>query len=172
MNDQARPRPTFTGAAADLQRRELLEHYARKDPTAFFQIDVFVDQDPEDDLMLPDSDGDALSGGARCELMTGNYAVRVLITAGATQKQVLRGLKKARAWVKRDYAHMDAEASRVMEYASRAIDCPRCGPRPDGMHDRLCQYPDGRPTELTADEVRRVLQLMHTLQTIENGLPF
>lgn len=80
---------------------ELLEHYAGKDPTAFYQFDGFAGVHG-DDVLRPDDDGDSIMGGGTYELMTGAYAVRVLVTRGTPEAVAVRLLKKIRKSIKRN----------------------------------------------------------------------
>ncbi len=79
---------------------ELLEHYAGKPVTAFYQYDGFVIAGRSDDIMRPDRDGDCLMGSATYELMSGGPAVRILVTQGTSRKDAVRLLKKLRRWIK------------------------------------------------------------------------
>lgn len=79
---------------------ELLEHYAGKPVTAFYQYDGFVIAGRGDDVMRPDRDGDCLMGGTTHELMSGGPAVRILVTRGTSRKDAVRLLKKLRRWIK------------------------------------------------------------------------
>jgi hypothetical protein len=80
-------------------KAELLARYAEKIPCRFAQFDVFTNQGGGDDVMRPDDDGDCLFSGLTTELMTGLYAVRVLVTEGTPTSEALRALQKITAWV-------------------------------------------------------------------------
>jgi len=75
------------------RKRALLKHYQTRNPVTFFQLDGFVNVDG-DCVMRPDADGDWLSAGLTDELMTGAYAVRILITKGTSAKDALRLIRK------------------------------------------------------------------------------
>ena len=75
-------------------RDELLAQYARREPVAFVQIDGFAGVPPQDDVMRPDEDGDAVMLGETFELMSGAYAVRVLVTRGTDATTARRLLRK------------------------------------------------------------------------------
>ena len=80
---------------------KLLEHYAHRDPTAFFQFDGWaLGPDGGDSVMRPDADGDCLTSSQTYELMTGGPSVRVLVTRGTSRPDAVRLLKKLRRWVK------------------------------------------------------------------------
>ncbi|GFP24783.1 hypothetical protein HKBW3S43_01045 [Candidatus Hakubella thermalkaliphila] len=81
-------------------KKELLEHYATREPQAFFQFDGFADVE-EDCVMKPDKDGDCLFSRVTHELMTGTYRVRVLITPGTSKEKALALLQKISGWIKR-----------------------------------------------------------------------
>ena len=71
---------------------ELIEHYCSKKPTAFYQVDFFMDC-PPDPVMDPDKEGDALTAGQTFELMNG-AGIRVLISTNVSHKDITRGLTK------------------------------------------------------------------------------
>jgi hypothetical protein len=130
-------------------KRELLDHYATHEPVLFGQLDGFFVPGSADDVLRPDADGDSLTAGHTHELMTGIYAVRVLITAGTTQRDAVRLLRKIADWVESD----------GLAALTDVGDCPRCG-RITGRHHPLCEYFDGTPTELTDAEIQRVLAVL------------
>lgn len=69
-----------------------LKHYLEKEPMLFIQADAFIDA-PEDDLLTPDADGNAVTGSGTWELMTGAPEVRLLMRADINKTEALRGLK-------------------------------------------------------------------------------
>ncbi len=81
--------------------------------------------------MVPDSDGDWLSGGLSWDLMQGS-TVRVMVDPQATKEQVLRQLRKMRKWVKngclddirRDAQHDEANTAEppICSGATVAVD--------------------------------------------------
>lgn len=74
-------------------RDELLAHYARREPVAFMQFDGFSGV-PLEDVTTPDQEGDAVMAGETFELMSGAYAVRVLISRGTDAPTAERLLTK------------------------------------------------------------------------------
>lgn len=83
-------------------KSELLEHYARATPHRFCQFDCFLNVGEGDDIVKPDKDGDSLFNGETYELMSGQVAVRVLITPETAKEDALRALEKIRDWIDRD----------------------------------------------------------------------
>lgn len=82
-------------------KAELLAHYARTQPENFYQIDGFVGCEG-DEIMCPDEQGYALNGRQTTELMSGLPTVRILITGGASQADVVALLERALSWAKQD----------------------------------------------------------------------
>jgi hypothetical protein len=89
----------MTTARDDL-KAELLANYAEKEPCLFYQFDGFLEP-ATDDVVRADRDGDALATGVTYDLMSGIYAVRVLVTAGTSEADALRLLQKARLKIRR-----------------------------------------------------------------------
>jgi len=79
------------------QKTDLLEHYAQREPKAFYQIDGFA----QDGTVSADADGDVVTISPTYELMTDTQTLEILITAGASKADVLRLLRKIRKLVKR-----------------------------------------------------------------------
>ena len=77
---------------------ELLEHYARREPQAFMQLDGF--DWPGDSFSNPET-GLALFGTETWELMQG-ADVRILVKAAANHEKVLRILREIVSWVEHD----------------------------------------------------------------------
>ena len=138
---------------------DLLAHYATKEPTAFYQYDVFTHCEGDSE-MGPDEDGDSCMSCATYELMSGGPAVRVLVTAGTPGGDVVRALKKVRRWVKRDGFAIQGEDLARRDARLAAEVCPRCGQDMDGRHHRVCRYADGTPTELSDEEVQRAVKVL------------
>jgi len=90
-------------------KKDLLVHYARREPKAFTQIDIHM-PDPDNAAMPPDADGDWISIKDTEELMRGAY-VRALIVEGADPKAVARQLRKMAVWVEQhaDWFKSNAE---------------------------------------------------------------
>lgn len=164
----------LTEMAKELLKRELLEKYADREPTAYYQFDAFTDTGGGGP-MEPDGDGDERYASVTYELMNGAN-VRVLIRAGTDEKQALRALKKIRQWVKKDgFAYGRDGIARETAHWNEVFVCPRCGVRTTGGHDEMCQYPDGTPTELSDDEVQRVIQVQKNgllLHTADDEIAF
>ncbi|CAN5459994.1 hypothetical protein BH20ACI3_BH20ACI3_41880 [soil metagenome] len=76
-------------------RDELLARYARREPVAFVQIDGFSGV-PLEDVMTPDQEGDAVMLGETFELMSGVYAVRVLVTYFVAIRLLSRFIRQSR----------------------------------------------------------------------------
>jgi hypothetical protein len=86
----------------DDRRWELLRKYASRKPRAFRQFDGWYLADCGDSFMVPDEDGDWLSGSWEDELMYGPEGVRVLIPEGTEKADVVRLLRKITDWVEGD----------------------------------------------------------------------
>lgn len=89
---------------------ECLKHYADREPTYFVQFDGW--DKPHGAVGYPgDGDGQEINGGRTYELMTGAYAVRVLLRPGYPKARVLMLLDKIRQWIDRgdpiDASHWD-----------------------------------------------------------------
>ncbi|HEY3311214.1 MAG TPA: hypothetical protein VGK00_06190 [Anaerolineales bacterium] len=76
-------------------REELLVNAEKKPIRKFRQFDVFWGEGNSD------PDGDLLSSGQTYEFNR-SACLRVLVPSGATQEDVIRGLKKISAWIKKD----------------------------------------------------------------------
>jgi len=139
----------------DTLKQDLLKHYETMEPQGFYQYDGFV-HSGSDDVMPPDADDDALSKVITHELMCGS-TVRVLVTAGTTEEDALRLLKKIRVWIKKDGFAFHREALARKEVGLDDEVCPRCGAAMQATHNPLCQSRDGTPTALTDEEVRKAL---------------
>ena len=74
------------------RRQELLEHYSKTSITTFEQYDGFVNC--HDDITPPDKDGDWLCWHTSDDLMSGVYAVRILITRGTKKADACRIINK------------------------------------------------------------------------------
>lgn len=98
----AKPCRHPSGKAAS-DKATLLAHYAGKEPTEFLQVDGFPGI-AQDDVLSPDTDGDSIMLGSTHELMSGAYAVRLLVTAGTKKTAVLRILRKIAGVVERELA--------------------------------------------------------------------
>ena len=70
------------------EKAHLLDHYAKKEPTEFYQYDAFTDA-IEGSVMKPDKDGVCLFSGNTTELMSGGPSVRVLISRPRTSCKYL-----------------------------------------------------------------------------------
>ena len=115
---------------------QLLQHYARSQPKRFAQIDGFANVPPWS-AMGDDSNAGAIFGGETYELMSGAYAVRVLITEGTKAKVALALLDKIKEWIKRDGLPL-AESHRLAIKLNNTLTndpCALCGARtdPDGV---------------------------------------
>ena len=77
---------------------DLLEHYCRREPKRFLQIDSWQQQG-RDSVYTPDEDGDVISTGYTHELMHG-HPVRVLIEPGTPTRDAVRMLRKIRESLK------------------------------------------------------------------------
>ncbi len=76
----------------DRNRKEsLLKHYAKKEPTQFYQFDSYCNY-------LPPDQGDELDMCKTWELMNGS-SVRVLIRTGISEKEAIRLLLKIIEWI-------------------------------------------------------------------------
>ena len=91
-------------APQDELKQKLLDHYAERDPHSFVQYDAFIDVegDPKYSMMYPDDEGDCVLSGVTQELMTGAYAVRVLITPGTSPEKARDLLHKIAGYVAKD----------------------------------------------------------------------
>ena len=148
------------GTRRDELKAKLLEKYAGKEPSTFLQYDGFADVEP-DDVMRPDSDGDDMSLTTQQELMSGIPAVRILITAGTSQKTARRLLKKLRRWLKDDNDFSSwMQKAEVDDVHLDSEVCPRCGRDNTQGHHELCSYPDGTSTPLTDEAVQEALAVL------------
>ena len=76
-------------------KKEMLDHYAEKEPMLFKQYDGFYDENKRwDDITPPDYDGDNITSQKTCELMSGSPEVRVLISPQTKRKDTIRLLLK------------------------------------------------------------------------------
>jgi len=111
---------------------QLLQRYARRQPRQFTQLDGFTKVAPFD-VMGGDDDGHALMGGETYELMSGAYAVRLLVTEGAEKHDVLALLEKMRRWIARDGISL-APPPRLAIKLNNVLTndpCALCGARTD-----------------------------------------
>lgn len=83
------------------QKKCLLDHYSTREPHVFKQYDVFTNMHLAD-VMRPDDEGDAISGGDTHELMSGAWDVRCLINPRITQGDAVRALRKVLACIERE----------------------------------------------------------------------
>ncbi len=126
-NGQEAKRPRMI-RRRDTHKQELLDHYATRDPQAFYQFDGFhTEGSSRDDVVQEDSDGDGVTAGVTYELMTGVYAVRVLVTAGTPEADALRLLKKIRRTIKQNGFDWHRETLAGQEQRLNAEHCPHCG---------------------------------------------
>jgi len=111
---------------------QLLQHYARRQPKRFTQIDGFTAV-KDDYVMKGDPEGHALTGGETFELMTGVYAVRLLITEGADKHEVLILLDKIRRWIARDGVSLATTPRLAIKLNNTLTNdpCALCGSRTD-----------------------------------------
>ena len=81
--------------AASSRKRELLDHYATREPKDFVQVDVFASLPAErqDEVMRGDEDGDVMFIRATTELMHG-ASIRVLADPTTTKDDAIRALTK------------------------------------------------------------------------------
>jgi len=100
------------------QKADLLAHYAQREPKAFYQIDGFAHGDDA---------GDEIWTTLTYELMTGIPSVRILVTAGTSEADVLRILRKMRKLVKsRGFGWFRHELTRKETWLDQTV-CPTCG---------------------------------------------
>lgn len=107
-------------------KAELLEHYATKEPKEFYRVDGFYSPeslgvDPLYHAVPHDSDGDCIMSGERTELMTGAWAVRVLIPESTSKETAIRILEKIKKSIERYgvLSEYRAGASRLDKYVDR-----------------------------------------------------
>lgn len=81
-------------------KKELLNHYATREPKEFYQFDGFDEPTGVVDD-APDDDGDELWCRRTYELMC-SATVRILIPVGTSKKDAVRILRKLTAWVEMD----------------------------------------------------------------------
>lgn len=84
-------------------KEQLLEKYAQKEPNTFYQFDGWADQ-PPDDFMIRDEEGDVKIASETEELMSTCPDVRVLIPPGTDREHASRLLKKIAGWIEGGYA--------------------------------------------------------------------
>ncbi|HZS10388.1 MAG TPA: hypothetical protein VFD58_36500 [Blastocatellia bacterium] len=90
-HERAEPRPT---------KDELLRHYAKSEPRRFSQYDGFTVDAP--DILHPDNDGHSVTGGVTWELMGSPFVVRVLVSEGVRDQEIITLLGKIADWIGRD----------------------------------------------------------------------
>jgi hypothetical protein len=80
----------------------------------FIQVDGWANIEPGDYVMVPDDEGDVLTGGACREPQRSGTTVRILIAADADQADIVRIIRKQLDWIEnRDIvANMRAEVIR------------------------------------------------------------
>ena len=138
-------------------KRELLEHYATREPKAFYQYEGILGVHGD---VMADGDGDGLESSTTHELAYGS-AVRVLVAAETSAADADRLLKKIRRWIRRDGLNKDELAARERHLDAEL--CPRCEaemPGQQGTHHILCRNADGTLTALSDEAVREALRLL------------
>lgn len=85
-------------------KEKLLEHYQEREPVKFIQYDVFTEE--FDDIVIPDKDGYSLWAGRTQELMSGNYAIRVLLKPDTKKELIIKGLEKVIDWIRTQPEHL------------------------------------------------------------------
>lgn len=110
------------------QKQELLEHYSKREPQAFYQIDAFLNE--HGGLLGPDEDGDGTTIGVTYELMYGSD-VRLLIKPRTSVKDVRRVLAKIRKALKEHGFAFHIEELARQEADLEAEVCQHCGERLD-----------------------------------------
>jgi hypothetical protein len=100
-------------------KKELLDHYSKRTPHAFVQIDGFV-CDGWDDVIKPDKNGHGVMAGSTFELMSGVADVRVLIVPGTKQADIIGLLDRISDWVKRGVMNDFPEEIRKEEETRKA----------------------------------------------------
>jgi len=115
-----------------MTKDQLLQHYSRKQPQKFTQLDGFTEV-RHDDVMRGDENGHALMGGETYELMSGAYAVRLLVTEGAEKHDVLALLEKMRRWIARDGISLATPPRLAIKLNNVLTNdpCALCGARTD-----------------------------------------
>jgi hypothetical protein len=99
--------PELRGATGLLRlKEELLNHYAKRRPTEFFQFDAFMNAEPGDPVALPDQNGNSFCSCLTTELMSGGPTVRILITkddeAIKDKYKVASVIREISEWVIKD----------------------------------------------------------------------
>ncbi len=88
-------------------RESLLQDASEKPVHYFLQVDGHaLGGGMEDDVLLPDADGYALTGGGAYELRHGGIPVRVQILEGTTKQDAIILLEKAIGWLERDWTNL------------------------------------------------------------------
>lgn len=89
-------------ADGPLGRLVLLAEYAQKPPRRMYNVDCYVNDEEGGDVFLPDEDGDCIGAMWSWDLRNSNMSARISIRAGTKPADVVRLLRKAANWIKRD----------------------------------------------------------------------
>jgi hypothetical protein len=111
---------------------QLLQHYAKRQPKRFTQIDGFTEVQPFD-VLAGDKNELAITSGETFELMSGAYAVRVLIPEGTEKVEVLALLDKIKKAIAGDSLPLSS-APRLAIKCNNVLTndpCALCGARTD-----------------------------------------
>lgn len=105
LQDELRRRENAQAANAAhrlLTKGECLARYAERNPKGFAQFDGWeFEPGTRDDVMHPDKDGFAVTGGGTTELMHG-ASVRVLVADGVAPDVAVALLRRIVKWIERD----------------------------------------------------------------------
>jgi hypothetical protein len=111
---------------------QLLAHYAKRQPKRFTQIDGFTEVLPYE-VLAGDPDGHSVSTGETFELMSGAYAIRLLITEGTEKVQALALLDKIKSAIAGDRISLSPIPKLAIKLNSVLTNdpCALCGARTD-----------------------------------------
>jgi hypothetical protein len=124
MKEFTRECPTCGRKAVAALKRQLLEHYATKQPAKFLQLDGFTDCGAGDSVMHPDENGDCCMSTWCDELRSGGIAVRVQILEGTPHIAACRVLERLLAWLKDGTFGRNADGRLVDERRDFISDAP------------------------------------------------
>lgn len=85
------------------EKEILLEHYANRNVHYYDQYDGWLGVEPGDFVVVPDDDGDALTGIEAAELRSGMYPVRIQILSGTPANDAKRLVRKLASWIESHY---------------------------------------------------------------------
>jgi len=139
------PRRVINTMDIETRKGKLLEHYSKKSPEKYYQIDSFNEFD--DVIGSPDDNGVACLGGVTWELMNSPFVVRVLVKENANYQDIAASLKSTLGWLEKDK-------------------CSRCN-KTFSDHHSAC-----KDKTLTDEQVQAIVQWENRSPEDDNSLTF